>query len=386
MFMPLRRAALKVVCILICLVVSDTFAFMHTHRSVSRCVYNPLRYMDGGKSPRPPLWSKISDADCPTTVSSTPLVTADSNVEDKEDDTYAIAFRNTILSIAVAILFGAGLWFTAGPITAEEYFAGYIVEKSLSVDNLFVFLLLFDYFQVPTRYQSRVLNWGIYGSVIMRTIMIGLGATALQNFHGILLVFAGILIYSAIQVLVDVEEEIMEQENDLSGNPIVKLSTFLCESSDTCDIDDFEDKDLANPIIVLSRSVLPSTNKFDGDRFFTMEDGIKKATPLFVCMIAVELSDVVFAVDSIPAVFGVTEVSQARHHVNMLLPAAQHNTFIHRMRLESAGSIFFQHVCNSWIEKSLSCPVQSRYRFKVSGTSSSFDSCVYWRENDCRIL
>jgi predicted tellurium resistance membrane protein TerC len=204
-------------------------------------------------------------------------------------------------------LFGAGLWFTAGPITAEEYFAGYIVEKSLSVDNLFVFLLLFDYFQVPRQYQSRVLTWGIYGSVIMRTIMIGLGATALQNFHGILLVFASILIYSAIQVLVDVEEEIMEQENDLSGNPIVKFSTFLCESSETCNIDDFEDKDLTNPVIVLSRSLLPSTNKFDGDRFFTMEDGIKKATPLFVCMIAVELSDVVFAVDSIPAVFGVTE-------------------------------------------------------------------------------
>ena len=102
----------------------------------------------------------------------------------------------------------------------------------------------------------------------------------------------------------------MEQENDLSGNPIVKFSTFLCESSETCNIDDFEDKDLTNPVIILSRSLLPSTNKFDGDRFFTMEDGIKKATPLFVCMIAVELSDVVFAVDSIPAVFGVTEVSQ----------------------------------------------------------------------------
>jgi predicted tellurium resistance membrane protein TerC len=303
--MPLPRGALKV--LLICLVISDTFAFVHTHRAVSRCTYNPRRYVDGGlsRSPRPALWSKISDADFDT--SSTPLVSTDLNEEDKENGTYAIAFRNTILSIAVAILFGAGLWFTAGPITAEEYFAGYIVEKSLSVDNLFVFLLLFDYFQVPRQYQSRVLTWGIYGSVIMRTIMIGLGATALQNFHGILLVFASILIYSAIQVLVDVEEEIMEQENDLSGNPIVKFSTFLCESSETCNIDDFEDKDLTNPVIVLSRSLLPSTNKFDGDRFFTMEDGIKKATPLFVCMIAVELSDVVFAVDSIPAVFGVTE-------------------------------------------------------------------------------
>lgn len=283
------------------------------------------------------LWeqnSKLSDADfaaAPAVTSDSSLttditeekedetrvipVTLDSSLtalqidEEQEDEIYAIAVRNTILSIAVALLFGAGLWVTAGPVVGEEYFAGYIVEKSLSVDNLFVFLLLFDYFQVPTQYQSRVLTWGIYGSIIMRTIMIGLGAAALQNFRGILLVFAGILIYSSIQVLVDVEEELIEKENDLSGNPVVKFSRFLCESSETCDIDDFEEEDLTNPVIVLSRSVFPSTNKFDGDRFFTVEDGIKKATPLFVCMIAVELSDVVFAIDSIPAVFGVTEVS-----------------------------------------------------------------------------
>ena len=250
--------------------------------------------------------SKLSELDGLTPVTDASLLTDTSN---NDDETYAIAFRNTLLSVGVALLFGAGLWATAGPVVGEEYFAGYIVEKSLSVDNLFVFLLLFDYFQIPNQYQGRILSWGIYGSIVMRAIMIGLGAAALQKFHGILLVFAGILIYSAVQVLVDVEEELIEKENDLSGNPVVRFSRYLCESSETCNVDDFDDEELANPVVMLSRSLFPSTNVYDGDRFFTIEDGVKKATPLFVCMIAVELSDVVFAVDSIPAVFGVTEVS-----------------------------------------------------------------------------
>lgn len=254
------------------------------------------------------LWeernSRLSEADFAVVNEHS---TASENDED-DDVTYAIAFRNTILSIAVAILFGAGLWVIAGPIVGEEYFAGYIVEKSLSVDNLFVFLLLFDYFRVPTQYQGRILTWGIYGSVVMRSIMIGLGAAALQNFRGILLVFAGILIYSSIQVLVDVEEELIEKEDDISDNPVVRLSRYLCESNESCNIDDFDDEELKNPVVMLSRSIFPSTKTYDGDRFFTMENGIKKATPLFICMVAVELSDVVFAVDSIPAVFGVTEV------------------------------------------------------------------------------
>lgn len=245
----------------------------------------------------------------------------DDDDDDEEEQTYKTAFRNTLLSIGVSILFGAGLWMTAGQVVGEEFFAGYIVEKSLSVDNLFVFLLLFDFFDVPSSYQNRVLTWGIYGSVIMRSIMIALGAAALQNFRGILLIFAGILIYSALQVLVDVEQDEYDNtaaaangggatSNDLSFNPVVMLSRSLCESNDSCDIDEFDNDDgaLANPVVMFSRSLIPSTTAYDGDRFFTIENGVKKATPLFVCMVAVELSDVVFAVDSIPAVFGVTEV------------------------------------------------------------------------------
>jgi len=290
------------------MIVADTRAFAPPRHHCSHEHYPHIM----STHPRLPvlLWeqnSKLTDIDVATIGETT--------LED-DDETYAIAFRNTVLSVAVAVLFGAGLWATAGPVVGEEYFAGYIVEKSLSVDNLFVFLLLFDYFKVPTQYQGRILSWGIYGSVIMRAIMIGLGAAALSNFRGILLLFAGILIYSAVQVLVDVEEELIEKENDLSGNPVVRFSRYLCESSESCNVDDFEEEELANPVVMLSRSILPSTNTYDGDRFFTIEDGVKKATPLFVCMVAVELSDVVFAVDSIPAVFGVTEVSDVSTRKN----------------------------------------------------------------------
>jgi predicted tellurium resistance membrane protein TerC len=297
------RRALKV--LLIGVAVSETLAFAPP---LSRHCCHCQHHSHHTNRQQVILWeqnSKVSSqADFVTTVIDTPT-----DVEDDDDKTYALAFRNTILSILVAVLFGAGLWVTAGPVVGEEYFAGYIVEKSLSVDNLFVFLLLFDYFKVPTQYQGRILSWGIYGSVVMRAIMIGLGAAALQHFRGILLVFAGILIYSAIQVLEDVEEELVEKENDIRDNPVVKFSKFLCESNEECSVDDLSDEELNNPVVMLSRNIFPSTNQYDGDRFFTIENGVKKATPLFVCMVAVELSDVVFAVDSIPAVFGVTEVS-----------------------------------------------------------------------------
>jgi TerC family integral membrane protein len=198
---------------------------------------------------------------------------------DGVEDVYRQAIQRTLTWVASACAFGGILWATAGATTGEEFFAGYLVEQSLSVDNLFVFLLLFDYFGVPLANQDRVLNWGIYGAIVMRAIMIGLGAAALQNFHAILLVFAGILVYSSAKVLFKGESE--EEQEDLSDNTIVKLSHKFIESTD----------------------------KYDGDKFFTVVDGIRKATPLFICMIAVEVSDVVFAIDSIPAVFGVTGVS-----------------------------------------------------------------------------
>jgi TerC family integral membrane protein len=189
---------------------------------------------------------------------------------------YTDAIQRTLGWVGAAIVFGGGVWAFAGSATGEEFFAGYLVEQSLSVDNLFVFLMLFQYFKVPLQYQDRVLNWGIYGAVVMRGIMIGVGYEALKNFRVILLVFAGILVYSSANAL-------------LGGN------------------DDEEDPS-ENSIVKFSRSLIKSTDDFDGDRFFTVVDGVRRATPLFICMVAVEISDVVFAVDSIPAVFGVTEV------------------------------------------------------------------------------
>lgn len=164
-----------------------------------------------------------------------------------------------------------------------EFFAGYLVEQSLSIDNLFVFLLLFDYFKVPLSNQDRVLTYGIYGSVVMRALMIGLGSVALQRYQAILLVFAGILVYSSANSLIGYFSGDEEEDEDMGENAIVKFS----------------------------RKLFATTDSFDGNKFFTIDEGIRKATPLFICLVAVEISDVVFAVDSIPAVFGVTEVSDS---------------------------------------------------------------------------
>ena len=210
-----------------------------------------------------------------------------------EDQIYSAAITRTLLWILAATLFGLSLFLLQGEDVAAQFFAGYIVEQSLSLDNLFVFLLLFDYFKVPLSSQDRVLNWGIYGAVVMRAGMIGIGSVALREFHGILLVFAGILIYSSYSALAEAISNFNEDDNDDDGE---------------------EKEDMGeNKIVQFSRNLLDASDTFDGDRFFTIEEGVKRATPLLICMVAVEISDVVFAVDSIPAVFGVTEV---RTYVN----------------------------------------------------------------------
>jgi len=195
---------------------------------------------------------------------------------DGEDSVYQSAIKRTMIWVTLAGAFGIGLWYFIGPETAEEFYAGYIVEQSLSVDNLFVFLLLFDFFRVPLQFQDKVLSWGIYGSIVMRATMITFGAFAIGTFRPVLLVFASILIYSSAQILIDGDDD---EEEDMNDNAIVKFS----------------------------RKLIDSTEDFDGKNFFTIVDGVRKATPLFLCMIAIEISDVVFAVDSVPAVFGVTE-------------------------------------------------------------------------------
>jgi len=200
-------------------------------------------------------------------------------IADIEDDKiYSGAITRTLFWVAAACVFGFGVWEILGPDAGEQFFAGYLIEQSLSIDNLFVFLLLFDYFKVPISCQDRVLNWGIGGAIVMRATMIGLGSVALHEFRGVLLVFAGILVFSGVKVLLGSDDDEDEEEMETNG------------------------------IVTFSRNLIDSVDYFDGDRFFTeVEEGVKKATPLLICMIAVEISDVIFAVDSIPAVFGVTE-------------------------------------------------------------------------------
>ena len=240
---------------------------------------------------------------------------------DETPEIYRDAIRRTLLWVGLAGAFGLGLGGIFGVKTSEEFFAGYLVEQSLSVDNLFVFLLLFEYFRVPLSSQDRVLNWGIYGAIVMRAVMIGVGAAALKQYHAILLLFAGILIYSSVKALIPGDED--DEDEDVSENAIVKFS----------------------------RGLIDSTDDFDGSNFFTIVDGVKKATPLFICMIALEISDVVFAVDSIPAVFGVTEVRYLYHF--LVIPRVIYmrtfyfhysKSYVHQS--ESSDSFLLEHVCN----------------------------------------
>lgn len=192
--------------------------------------------------------------------------------EPDTSDTTSLA-KFVVFWILAAVVFGVGVGIKDGTGKASEFFAGYLLEKSLSVDNLFVFILIFKYFKVPTSYQGRVLTYGIAGAVIFRAIMIILGTATLQRFEVVNAFLALILIYSAYKLFVAEDED-----TDLSNNLIVK----------TC------------------QKFIPITSYYDGDRFFTIQEGVRKATPLLLTVAVLELSDVAFAIDSIPAVFGVT--------------------------------------------------------------------------------
>lgn len=190
------------------------------------------------------------------------------------EKSYKKAVFNTVLSVLAASAFGLFTGYWKGQVSMLEFFTGYIVEQSLSIDNLFVFLMLFDYFKVPMKYQDRVLSWGIIGAVLMRGVMIFLGIAVVHKFKWVTLIFAGILLVSSYGLVMTAE-----QEEDLSHNSVIKVSKYFFKSS----------------------------TDYDEDRFFTKERGISVATPLFMCLICIELSDLVFAVDSIPAVLGVSD-------------------------------------------------------------------------------
>ncbi|KAG0496008.1 hypothetical protein HPP92_000699 [Vanilla planifolia] len=181
--------------------------------------------------------------------------------------------RVVALCVLSALAFGVFLGWKDGIGKASEFFAGYILEQSLSVDNLFVFVLIFKYFKVPTEYQSQVLSYGIAGAIIFRAIIILLGTVAIQRLEAVNLVLALILLFSSYKLFSGEEED-----TDLADNLIVKA----CQK------------------------FIPVTAHYNGNQFITMEDSVWKATPLLLTVAVIELSDIAFAIDSIPAVFGVT--------------------------------------------------------------------------------
>lgn len=190
---------------------------------------------------------------------------------------HVLAFREALswsgALVVVALSFGAFLWWREGAQAGFEFYTGYLVELSLSVDNLFVFILIFQYFAVPTAFQPRVLKWGILGAMIMRGIMIGAGTLLLARFHWIIYVFGGILLLTGLKMLRGGEEKIEPERN---------------------------------PLIRLARRFIPVTSDYQGQWFLVQRAGKWLATPLLLVLLVVEWSDVVFAIDSIPAIFAIT--------------------------------------------------------------------------------
>jgi tellurite resistance protein TerC len=190
---------------------------------------------------------------------------------------HAVSLREALawscVWVSLALLFGIGIYFFRGGEKALEFLTGYVIEWSLSVDNLFVFLVIFSYFAVPSMYQHRVLFWGILGALVLRAIFIATGAALLANFHWMIYVFGGFLIFTGIKLLFVGEEKIEPEKN---------------------------------PAVRLVRRFINVTPEYHGQQFFIRKDGSLWATPLFLVLVVVETTDVIFAVDSIPAIFAIT--------------------------------------------------------------------------------
>lgn len=179
----------------------------------------------------------------------------------------------TVVWILLAVVFGGALFVWKGADVAAQYFTGYLIEKALSADNVFVFLLIFSFFKVPPQYQHRVLFWGILGALVMRAVMIGVGTALLERFHWLIYVFGAFLAWTGIKMATQQESEAEPKENGL---------------------------------VKLLRRFIPVTDDYVGNRFFVREGEKLLATPLFLVLLVVESSDVMFALDSVPAIFAVT--------------------------------------------------------------------------------
>ena len=176
--------------------------------------------------------------------------------------------------ISLAVIFGVIVFIWQGTDAGIEYTAGYLIEYSLSVDNMFVFVVIFTYFGVPLKYQHQVLFYGILGAIIFRGIFIAIGVALINRFDWVIPVFGAFLIFTAYRIARGGGEDIHPEDN---------------------------------AILKFARKRFPSTNNFDGQKLFTVENGKRLATPLFITLIFIEMTDVVFALDSIPAIFGITK-------------------------------------------------------------------------------
>jgi len=179
----------------------------------------------------------------------------------------------SLIWIAVALLFNVVIYFWRGTDTALQFLTGYLIERSLSVDNLFVFLMVFSYFRVASQYQYKVLFWGILGALIMRALFIATGVVLINTFHWIIYVFGAFLIIIAVKMAFEKEKEIHPEKN---------------------------------PVLLLFRKLMPVTENYVEGKFFIRKNKKYLATPLFVVLLVIETTDVVFALDSIPAILAIT--------------------------------------------------------------------------------
>jgi len=179
----------------------------------------------------------------------------------------------SVVWIALALLFNLGIYLWQGPKVALEFLTGYLIEKSLSVDNLFVFIMIFTYFGVPALYQHKVLFWGILGALVMRAIFIASGVALIEHFHWIIYVFGAFLILTGVKMAWQKDKEIHPEKN---------------------------------PVLRLFRRLMPVSDRYHGGAFFVKQGGRQFATPLFVVLLLVETTDLIFAVDSIPAILAIT--------------------------------------------------------------------------------
>jgi len=183
----------------------------------------------------------------------------------------AIIWSMVWISLALIFNYGIYLWF--GTEKAMEFLTAYVIEKSLSVDNLFVFIMVFSYFKIESKYQHKILFWGILGALVMRIIFIFAGIQLINNFHWIIYIFGAFLIYTGIKIPFEKDKEIEPDKN---------------------------------PLVRLFKKFMPVTNELHGDKFFVKINAKTFATPLFITLIIIEFTDLIFAVDSIPAVLAIS--------------------------------------------------------------------------------